>query len=104
MRGKLGSLRGREDPRVLKVRKPVEIKKGSRVRASWLAAKPLGTFSLAGAQIKLAAKTREVVGRVTHVYGDHPTDPKNIEVWIAPDDGGAEVQVRSEWIVEVLGA
>lgn len=80
------------------------IKKGDRVKARWFLAQKIGTHSLAGCQVKVNASAQEVVGRVTHVYGDHPTQPKNIEIWVLLDAGGSEVKIQPDWIVEVLGS
>jgi hypothetical protein len=81
---------------------PMVIKKGSRIRAKWLAAKPLGTYSLAGCQPKFLASWREVTGEITRIRGDNPVDPVEVEFFVKPDDGGPEVKVLPAWIVEVL--
>lgn len=79
-----------------------ELRKGMRVRAEWLDAAPLGSFSLAGVQPKVSATAHTVEGVVTHIRGDHPTDPTSVGVWIQPDDGD-EVTVPLGAIVAVLG-
>jgi hypothetical protein len=66
------------------------IRKGVRVRACWYDAN--FNASLAGVQMKASATRREVVGVVTHVYGDHPTRPTEVWLSIQPDDGGPEVE------------
>lgn len=45
------------------------VTKGTRVRVSYLQAAELGTYSIAGAQMKVAAQTIEYDGVVTHVWG-----------------------------------
>lgn len=75
------------------------ITKGTRLRAQWLQATDA---CLSGSQMKVGAVSREVVGTVTHVRGDHPTAPKSIRIWVQPDDGGDEVVIEPKWIVELL--
>lgn len=82
-----------------KVQSEVYVTKGTRVRAEWLV--PNLRASLAGMQTKVAAQLKVVEGVVTHVWGDHPTDPKVVEFCIRQVDG-VEVVVKSEWIKAVL--
>lgn len=89
------------------------VKKGDRVRASWFQSKPLGTFSVAGAQTKVTASRIEVAGTVRHVRGDDPVAPAVVRLFLDCDgvDGGARppgctclrghVEVRPEWVVAV---
>jgi len=79
----------------------VTINKGSRVHATVFEAQKLGSFSLAGAQMKVAAKSRVICGTVTHVWGDHPTEPTKYEICIKPDGEPDEVVVPSGAIVAV---
>lgn len=66
---------------------PFNIVKGTRVRAETLTAKPLGSYSLAGAQLKVAA-TREVFeGVVRHIWADDAAGTKNVRVQLELDDG-----------------
>ena len=79
--------------------------KGTRVRARWMHCRDPAKdpYSLAGMQTKFEATEREVVGKVTHIYGNHPTNPTKVVVFIQPDDGGPEVEdVPFGSIVEVL--
>jgi hypothetical protein len=78
------------------------LQKGDRVRAVYFAAKPLGTYSIAGAQPKVIGDEVEVVGTVTHIRGNHPTNPTSIRVWVQPDAGGEEVRLDPACIREVL--
>jgi len=77
------------------------VTKGSYVRARYMRANPPGTASLTGMMPKTTADEVTVAGRVTHVWGDHPTDPTpaSITVAIQPDDGGPEVEVPSSSII-----
>ena len=81
----------------------VNINKGSRVTAQIFTAQPLGSYSLSGAQMKVAATSRTITGTVTHVRGDHPTAPTSIRIWIKPDDEDDEVIVSPESIIAVEG-
>lgn len=87
--------------------------KGDRVRARWLRSAALGTFSLAGAQVKLAASEIEVTGTVRHVRGDHPTDPSEVRLFLDCDRDAdiplvrppgctcphGHVEIRPEWLL-----
>jgi hypothetical protein len=77
------------------------IEKGTRIRAEWLSAKPVG---LAGAQMKLGANFRSVTGTVVAVKGDAPKaeDCKEVFFYVEPDEGGEVVEVRHSWVKEVL--
>jgi hypothetical protein len=75
------------------------LKKGDRIRAQWLQATDA---CLAGMQPKTGAVGMSVVGEVTHIRGDHPTNPTEIRVWVKPDDGGDEVVINPKHIVEIL--
>lgn len=75
------------------------LKKGDRVRAQWF---QTTDAALAGMQPKVGAILVNVEGRVTHVRGDHPTNPTQIRVWVKPDDGGDEVIVDPKHITAVL--
>lgn len=58
------------------------IVKGTRVRANFFQSKPLGTFSLAGVQMKTTGQFVEVVGTCRHFRGDDPVNPKKIRVYV----------------------
>lgn len=73
--------------------------KGDRVHARWLQAT---NACLAGMQTKVGVVQREVIGVVTHIRGDHPTNPTTIRVWVKPDGGGDEVIVNPDHIVAVI--
>ncbi len=62
---------------------------GTRIRARWLRAKPLGTYSLAGMQLKMAVDQMDVTGLLVGVHGDDPVNPspKSITITIKADDG-----------------
>lgn len=72
--------------------------KGMRVRAEWFEARPFDAVSLAGVQLKVAAKPKVVEGAVTHIRGNDPVAPTSIGVWIMTDDG-EEVPVDARHIV-----
>lgn len=57
---------------------------GDRVRAEWL---------------DHTKTERSVVGKVTDLRGNNPITADRIRV--QPEDGGEEVVVRPEWIVQV---
>ena len=67
--------------------------------AQRLVADPVGSKSLAGVADKVTATSTTVSGVVTHVRGDHPTNPTSVGVWIQPDDGSAEIVVDSRSII-----
>lgn len=70
--------------------------KGTRVRISILAAQPMGTWSLAGAQMKVAATQEEFEGVVRHIWADDAAGTKNVRVQVERDDGSLrEVPVGS---------
>lgn len=76
----------------------IYLTKGRRVTARWFDSK---LVALAGNQLKVGATPREVTGIVTHIRGDHPSAPTQVDVHIQPDDGGDEVVVKHEWITDV---
>lgn len=80
----------------------ITLNKGDRVRARWFVAQTEPPVALAGVQMKFQANEREVVGVITHIRGDHPTNPTSIGVWIQPDEGLEIEGVPIERIVEVL--
>ena len=77
---------------------PPILRKGDRIRAEWMEARPIGEWSLAGVQPKLNAVHRVVEGVITHIRGDHPTNPTSIGVWVKTDDG-REVVVDGRHVV-----
>lgn len=78
------------------------IVKGTRVRAVLWRAKPLGTWSLAGAQLKTVAGRTQLEGVVRHIWADDPAGTQNVRVQIELDDGTFhEVPVAS--IVAIVG-
>jgi hypothetical protein len=77
------------------------IVKGTRVRVDLWRAKPLGTWSLAGAQLKTVADRTSLEGVVRHIWADDPAGTQNVRVQIELDDGALhEVPIRS--IVEIV--
>lgn len=75
------------------------IVKGTRVQAQWFQATDA---CLAGMQPKTGAIQHNVIGVVTHIRGDHPTQPKIIRVWVKPDVGGDEVIIDPAHIIAIL--
>lgn len=71
----------------------VFITKGTEVYVQTLV--PIETFSLAGAQMKLAVREVALAGVVAHVRGDAPTAEActKIGVWIVPSDPDAAVKL-----------
>lgn len=94
--------------------------KGTRVRASWFQPKPLGTFSLAGVQMKTTGSFVDLVGTCRHFRGDDPVNPTETRIYIEPDGDVPDsiprtrpygctcpghdllVEVRPEWVVGVI--
>lgn len=64
---------------------PPTITKGSRIRARFLLSEPLGSFSLAGQQMKTAVLDVEVVGTVRHFRGDRPQAPTVVRLYVEPE-------------------
>lgn len=93
--------------------------KGTRVRASWFQSKALGTFSLAGMQMKTTGSFVEVVGVCRHFRGDDPVAPTEVRIYVEPEGEVPEgvtrtrplgceceghdqlVEIRPEWVKEV---
>ncbi|MBK3804039.1 hypothetical protein GAY33_33715 [Azospirillum brasilense] len=73
--------------------------KGMRVRAEWFEARPFDGVSLAGVQLKVAAKPKIVEGAVTHIRGNDPVAPTSVGVWIMTD-AGEEVVIDARHIVD----
>jgi hypothetical protein len=63
------------------------ITKGTRIQATWFQAKPLGTWALAGVQMKVTGSFVTVTGVCRHFRGDDPVTPTKIRVYIDPDPG-----------------
>lgn len=60
--------------------------KNARVRIdSGLVAKPIGTYSMAGAQMKVVVERHVFTGTVRHLRGDRPIDPTVVKLYIEPD-------------------
>ncbi len=79
------------------------VTKGTRVHVSYLQAAPLGTYSVAGVQMKVSATAIELDGVVTHVWGyGHPTNITKRTFVVLPDGGGAEIEVPESGITGVL--
>lgn len=88
------------------------IRRGDRIRFH---AAPIGSFSLAGVQLKLTGEFVEHTGVVRHVRGDHPTAPMAVRLYVEPDDGseldrvaiegcacGPHVEVNPADVVEIF--
>lgn len=73
--------------------------KGMRVRAEWFEARPFDDVSLAGVQLKVAAKPKVIEGAVTHIRGNDPVAPTSVGVWIMTD-AGEEVVIDARHIVD----
>jgi hypothetical protein len=71
------------------------LSKGDWVHAAWF--EPTEAC-LSGSQLKTEAKLRHVHGTITHIRGNHPTEPTSVRIWVKPDDGSDEVIVHPEWI------
>lgn len=76
------------------------ITKGSRVRVERFVVAPLGSYALAGAQMKVAAEREAFSGTVEKVWGNHPTAPTVVTFGVRKDDG-AFVEVDRAHVVGV---
>lgn len=74
------------------------IVKGTRVQARWFDAR---LTALAGVQMKMEAKEHNVIGIVTHIYGNHPTNPTKFEIIVKPDDDSEEISIKPEHIIVI---
>lgn len=74
------------------------LQKGDHVTAEWMETKPV---ALAGVQMKLGGTLKTVTGIVTHIRGDHPTNPTSIGVCIK-DDQNTEHWIDVNYIKEKL--
>ena len=52
--------------------------------------------------MKLGVTERVVVGTVTHIRGDRPTNPTKTLLLVKPDDSEEEVQVDPKHVISVL--
>ena len=94
--------------------------KGTRIRATWLHVHPIGTFSLAGAQMKAVVTGVDLTGICRHLRGDDLVNPTVVRVYVEPDGDVPEsiprtrpygctcpgherlIEVRPEWVVGVV--
>jgi hypothetical protein len=60
----------------------MNVVKGTRVRVQFFQAKPIGSFSLAGCQLKTTGQFVEVIGTCRHFRGDDPVNPTMVRVYI----------------------
>lgn len=74
------------------------IVKGTRVQAQWFSTR---LAALAGVQMKMEGKEHNIIGIVTHIYGNHPTNPTKFEIIVKPDDGSEEISIKPENIVVI---
>jgi hypothetical protein len=87
----------------------VNVLKGDRIRASWLAVKPV---CLAGVQPKLGGEVQTVTGVIRHIRCDDPMNPTEIRIYVDPDGEWtgsrvtpfgcecptAHVEIQPEWV------
>jgi len=78
----------------------VMVMKGTKLRVRRFVIPSL-RFSLAGTQMKFAAKQEEFDCVVLHVRGDHPTEPKLIELIVKREDTGKEDTVTPSEVIGV---
>lgn len=76
----------------------LSVTKGTKVRVRRMTAK---LVSLAGMQMKAGVTSEDFEGVVTHIYGDHPTNPTKIDFVVKKEDG-SEVEVEQKHIVAVI--
>lgn len=82
---------------VLSEPQDVSVKKGTKVLVRRMTAK---LVSLSGMQMKTGVTVEEFEGVVTHIYGDHPTNPTKIVFMVKKGD--SEVEVEQKHIVAVV--
>ena len=114
-------LRKLAQPRALyDAERSVNLTKGTRIRARWIHTHPIGSFSLAGQQMKVAATEVDLTGTCRHFRGDDPANSTKILTYIEPDGDVPDsiprtrpygctcpghdllVEVRPEWVVGVI--
>lgn len=61
------------------------LRKGSRIRARWLASALFGSWSLPGCQPKAVIEEVVITGTVCHVRGDRPTAPTTVRLYVEPE-------------------
>lgn len=79
----------------------VTVKKGMKLLIRRMVAKKLGSYSIAGNQMKIVVEKEEFEGVVTHIRGDHPTHPKLIDIVVKRADG-TETTVASDDVAAVI--
>jgi hypothetical protein len=77
------------------------ITKGARVRVDLTKAQPIGTYSLAGAQLKVAATRECFEGIVRHIWADDPEGRSGVCLQLEREDGTL-VEVPPACVVAVL--
>jgi hypothetical protein len=93
----------------------IVIQKGSRIKAAWFQANPIGSSCLAGYQLKTTGRPIEIIGTVKHIRTSadnfNPENNDSVMVFVNPDDnsgefcsrcGVNEVQIKLKWITEVI--
>lgn len=76
----------------------ISVVKGTRVLVRRMTAH---LASLAGMQMKTGLNIEEFEGTITHIYGDHPTNPTKVVFMVKKDDG-IEVEIEQKHIVAVV--
>lgn len=92
------------------------VTKGVRVRAEWMYAFPIGTYSLAGAQPKVSSSMCMVEGPIQHIWSDDPTALVNVTLRIKAEAsanvtpvhcdrcGCDEVEIKPDYVVGASAA
>lgn len=68
----------------------MNVVKGARVRIRGLHTLPMGSWSLAGVQLKTNVVPVDFTGRVAHLRGDDPVNPVKVRMYVLPDGPAPE--------------
>lgn len=83
---------------VLSEPQDVKVGKGTKLLVRRMNAK---LVSLSGMQMKAGVNIEEFEGIITHIYGDHPTEPTKFVFMVKKEDG-SEVEVDPEHVIAVI--
>ena len=82
---------------------PVVVTKGTRVTFRFLSALPMGSYSIAGFQPKVVAKTIEGEGVIRGIWADDPHGLVNLRFNVELEDGSFVVVPRTGILGVMVG-